>query len=216
MQANPSTSKGDSDDTPIFIDVEMHWLEAHWKTEYDFLQHHQLDGRKKEDRVRGRRILRGWFREEVLNPSGAKKTSKTKYSASLPYTTTEREWLDAHWYNESLFLDSYGLDACKENDREEGRRILRALLVQEKKRIEDNEKIAEVQEFFDTVPYYDHEREWLRTQWGGEVEFLRAHNLDYSKPGDEYRGRWLVRMLLRMEEEENKEDEEMRQAQTGA
>jgi hypothetical protein len=168
--------------------------------------------------MQGCRILRALFKEEVLNHSGAKKTSKTKYSASLPYTTTEREWLNAYWHNESLFLGSYGLDACKENDREEGRRILRALLVQEKKMIEDNEKIAEVQEFFDTVPYYDHEREWLRTQWGGEVEFLRAHNLDYSKPGDEYRGRWLVRMLLRMEEEEeeDEEDKEMRQAQTGA
>ena len=158
--------------------------------------------------------MRALFREEVNKPSAAKNFFITKYSASLPYTTTEQEWINTHWHSESLFLDIYGLDDRKENDREEGRRILRALLEQEKKMIEYNEKCAEVQDFFDTVPYYDHEREWLRTQWGGEVEFLRAHNLDWNKPGDEYRGRRLVRMLLRLEEEEEheEEDEEMRQA----
>jgi hypothetical protein len=31
MQANLSTAKGDSD-ALVLLDVELHWLEAHWKT----------------------------------------------------------------------------------------------------------------------------------------------------------------------------------------
>ena len=31
MQANPSTTKADSY-YPTLLEVELHWLEAHWKT----------------------------------------------------------------------------------------------------------------------------------------------------------------------------------------
>ena len=45
-----------------------------------------------------------------------------------PYTTTEKQWLRAHWRSEYYFLLSYSLNTYDEGDREEGRRIARELI----------------------------------------------------------------------------------------
>ncbi|KAH6687750.1 hypothetical protein F5X68DRAFT_261113 [Plectosphaerella plurivora] len=45
-----------------------------------------------------------------------------------PLTEAEREWLKKHYGNEFHFLGSYGLSIYKDDDREEGRRILRGLM----------------------------------------------------------------------------------------
>ncbi|KAK3298808.1 uncharacterized protein B0H64DRAFT_439248 [Chaetomium fimeti] len=44
------------------------------------------------------------------------------------YTAKEKEWLKRHWDGEFKFLASYGLSIYDEDDREEGRRIARAMI----------------------------------------------------------------------------------------
>ena len=48
-----------------------------------------------------------------------------------PLTEVEKEWLKENFSNEFTFLRAYGLSIYKEEDREEGRRILRAFMADE-------------------------------------------------------------------------------------
>jgi len=49
-----------------------------------------------------------------------------------PYTAAEKQWLNVHWGGEMKFLQAYELSIHKEDDREEGRRIARAFIHQDK------------------------------------------------------------------------------------
>jgi len=49
-----------------------------------------------------------------------------------PYTTAEKKWLSTHWGGEFKFLQAYQLSIHDEDDREEGRRIVRAFIHQDK------------------------------------------------------------------------------------
>jgi hypothetical protein len=55
-------------------------------------------------------------------------TSTQIGDSSAPYTTEEKRWLKKHWDGEFKFLASYGLSIYKDKDREEGRRIARAMM----------------------------------------------------------------------------------------
>jgi hypothetical protein len=48
-----------------------------------------------------------------------------------PYTAAEKNWLNVHWGGEFKFLQAYGLSIYDEDDREEGRRIVRAFIAQD-------------------------------------------------------------------------------------
>ncbi|KAI0012061.1 hypothetical protein F4779DRAFT_615013 [Xylariaceae sp. FL0662B] len=64
------------------------------------------------------------------------------YRAKLPpepeagggnkYTAEERKWLKDHYGNEFKFLLQYGLSIYKDEDRDEGRAIVRALMQEDK------------------------------------------------------------------------------------
>lgn len=47
------------------------------------------------------------------------------------YTSAELQWLQRHWDGEFKFLQAYGLSIYKDEDREEGRRIVRAFMEQD-------------------------------------------------------------------------------------
>ncbi|OCK81387.1 hypothetical protein K432DRAFT_434185 [Lepidopterella palustris CBS 459.81] len=49
-------------------------------------------------------------------------------SAEIPYTQAEKAWLKEHYGDEYHFLVNYGLKICNEEDRVEGRAIVRALM----------------------------------------------------------------------------------------
>lgn len=71
------------------------------------------------------------------------KSESSKPSASEPpYTTTEKEWLKQHWGDEFHFLQAYGLNIHKEEDREEGRSIARAIILGEGVDQEDDDEDA--------------------------------------------------------------------------
>lgn len=51
-----------------------------------------------------------------------------KYRQDPPYTTEEKEWLKVHYGGEFHFLKAHGLNIYKDDHREEGRYIVRALM----------------------------------------------------------------------------------------
>ncbi|KAH7375178.1 hypothetical protein B0T11DRAFT_323239 [Plectosphaerella cucumerina] len=75
-------------------------------------------------------------RTQCYNPFIAPSTvSSPRYISILPtmpdsppLTAEEKAWLNKHYGGEFHFLHSYGLSIHKEEDREEGRRIVRGLI----------------------------------------------------------------------------------------
>lgn len=49
------------------------------------------------------------------------------------YTQEEKAWLKKNWGDEYHFLRAYGLSIYKDEDREEGRRIVRGLMIADRR-----------------------------------------------------------------------------------
>jgi hypothetical protein len=62
--------------------------------------------------------------------------AKKEYVGAPLYTTAEWKWLNDHWGGETHFLMAYQLKICEDDDREEGRAIVRAIM----KADEDDER----------------------------------------------------------------------------
>lgn len=63
---------------------------------------------------------------------GQPKNNKIQHpQPSAPYTTHEKQWLKAHYGNEYHFLQTFGLSIFKDDDREEGRDIVRQFMKEE-------------------------------------------------------------------------------------
>jgi hypothetical protein len=67
--------------------------------------------------------------QELTLPQKPPRTRLKLYSP--PYTEEEKAWLRKNWKNEFHFLASYQLRIYDEDDREEGRTILRAFMKDE-------------------------------------------------------------------------------------
>jgi len=57
--------------------------------------------------------------------------------ADLEYTKEEKAWLKVHYGNEYKFLMTYGLSIFDDEDREDGRRMVRAFMAEERPVDED-------------------------------------------------------------------------------
>lgn len=57
--------------------------------------------------------------------------STSQPSQGDAYTADEKQWLKTHWKNEFLFLRAYGLSIYKEEDREDGRALVRSFMAEE-------------------------------------------------------------------------------------
>ena len=80
------------------------------------------------------------------------KSESSKPSASEPpYNTAEKEWLKQHWGDEFHFLRAYGLNIHREEDREEGRSIARAMILGEGVDQEDDDDAESENSFLDDL-----------------------------------------------------------------
>lgn len=66
------------------------------------------------------------FTNSTNTPAGG--ASSSEFEGDAPYTPAEKEWLEKHWGGEYKFLQSYLLSIYKEEDRAEGRAIVRAMM----------------------------------------------------------------------------------------
>ncbi|KAK4117069.1 hypothetical protein N656DRAFT_773078 [Canariomyces notabilis] len=78
-------------------------------------------------------ILANWPDAERLRWAASRSASRTPSpltgsSLDSGYTAEEKEWLKRNWGGEFRFLTSHGLSIYDEDDREEGRRIVRAIM----------------------------------------------------------------------------------------
>ena len=69
-----------------------------------------------------------WPDSERQRFAALQASRQTQTTASGPLTRAEKAWLKTHYGNEFKFLRVYGLSIYKDEDREEGRTILRAMM----------------------------------------------------------------------------------------
>jgi hypothetical protein len=69
-----------------------------------------------------------WPNSERQRFAALQASRQTQATASGPLTPAEKAWVKRHYGNEFKFLRAYGLSIFKDEDREEGRIILRAMM----------------------------------------------------------------------------------------
>ncbi|KAH0386950.1 hypothetical protein KCU92_g2179, partial [Aureobasidium melanogenum] len=144
-----------------------------------------------------------WPEEEVKKYNNfvaefkAKHASKSDRAPSL--TTEEKEFLKKHYGDEFKFLLSYELSIYKEDDREEGRRILRALMSDfeaeadaledcedDDRSIESNDFLADLEQdptsHVADCKFSADQLDYVKVHYGHSGSFMRCYGL---KPWDD-------------------------------
>ncbi|KAI1071507.1 hypothetical protein LB507_005411, partial [Fusarium sp. FIESC RH6] len=117
-----------------------------------------------------------------------------------PPTTGEKHWLKDHWGGEFQFLMSHGLNINKEDDREEGRSILRAIMAGSDSDDSDsgldypNDYRPEVQL---AESYFDaDEVKFIRKHYGDPLTFMITFGLKFYNAEDCEEARSIVGNLM--------------------
>jgi hypothetical protein len=104
----------------ILTPFESAWLQKHYGNTFKGFNRVGMEIFKHEFKEEGRSLLRA-----IMSYSGS---SHTLDSLGMPLTEKEMAWLKGRWNTELELLQSYRLSIDKDNDREVGRRLVRALM----------------------------------------------------------------------------------------
>ncbi|UKZ74604.1 hypothetical protein TrVFT333_002274 [Trichoderma virens FT-333] len=133
-----------------------------------------------------------------------------------PYTAEEKEWLKKHYRGEYKFLMTHGLSIYDEEEREEGRAIMRALTreddeddggeeVEEKDKEEEEEEEKEEEEDddydeFNNVAdchFDENELAWIKKHYRDSGTFMLSYGLKFYKDKDCADAKRLVKSFMR-------------------
>ncbi|KAL2024417.1 hypothetical protein VTK56DRAFT_8228 [Thermocarpiscus australiensis] len=144
----------------------------------------------------------------------AKKTQAeaAKSAGSRPYTAEEKAWLKRNFGDEFKFLLQHGLSIYKEEDREEGRAIARALMEEDDDDEDDDEDEDEDEEFnpeghFADYHFTDEELDFIENGWGNSEMFMLSYGLKFYKDEDCEEAKAIVRALM-ADSDEGDDDED--------
>jgi hypothetical protein len=114
-----------------------------------------------------------------LNNPGSGSESARFATTNPPYTDAEKAFLKENWRNEYDFLIQYGLQIHKEEDRDEGRSILRAIMQEG----DSDENIED-----DGLEYVGHQADynfssdqldWIEERYGNSETFMLSYGLRF-------------------------------------
>ncbi|KAL6363096.1 hypothetical protein LRP88_02500 [Fusarium phalaenopsidis] len=97
---------------------------------------------------------------------------------------SERAWLKEHWGNEFKFLAAYGLSIYDDEERKEGREIMRMTIAKEKEPRELDKHAHDDSHLIDHY-FSDDELEEIELQFGNSKKFLEEY-LGFSIHNDEH------------------------------
>lgn len=142
-------------------------------------------------------------------------SSATPTSECPPLTPEEKRWLSVNYGGEFHFLRIYGLSIYKEEDRDEGRRILRAMRQESSsgeedtdEDDEDDDSLASFERELEQDPsshvadYYfsEEELDFIKKSFGHSGNFLRSYCLKFYDDEDCQEGRAIVQALMLADE----------------
>ena len=122
-----------------YTSKEKDWLKKHWGGEFQFLRAYGLSIYDEEQRAEGRRLVRAFMQDETDSDESDEpefesdflrdlEQDPTSHFADHHFSETELEWIEKHYNHSSNFLRSYGLKFYEDEDCQEGKAILKALM----------------------------------------------------------------------------------------
>ncbi|KAK4137912.1 hypothetical protein BT67DRAFT_439130 [Trichocladium antarcticum] len=166
---------------------------------------------------------------------GGKREEKAQAVPSAPYTKEEKDWLKGHYETEFKFLVTQGLSIYKDEDRDEGRRIVRAMMEQDEDSDTDmltggasglgtgrskgllgsnNDDEAEddersLQGHFADYNFTEEELDFIERGWGNTESFMLSFGLKFYKDEDCEEAQAIVRVLMAPEDSDSEEDKDV-------
>ncbi|KAK4157175.1 hypothetical protein C8A00DRAFT_29886 [Chaetomidium leptoderma] len=135
---------------------------------------------------------------------GENRKDDANAAPSAPYTQEEKDWLERNWGGEFNFLRCYSLSIHKDEDRDEGRRIARAMMEQdEQDEDEDEDPERSLQAHFADYNFTPEELDFIEAGWGNTEAFMITHGLKFYKDEDCEEAKAVVRALMADSDDES-------------
>ncbi|KAG7289124.1 hypothetical protein NEMBOFW57_005487 [Staphylotrichum longicolle] len=132
---------------------------------------------------------------------------KAQSSSEPPYTKEEKDWLKWNWKGEYKFLTAHELRIHVPDDREEGRRIIRAMMEQdgdEHSEPDDYDESEALEQPFErnhaVYPFTDEELEFIENGWGDSESFMLSYGLNLNDNEDCEEAKRTVENLMSQED----------------
>lgn len=128
----------------------------------------------------------------------------TASTESPPLTQEEKQWMKDNYRDEFHFLRMYGLSIYKEEDRDEDRRTLRALMEDPGDEASDTSSLDSFQRDLANDPtshaadyhFSESELDWIKAGFGHSGHFLRCYGLKFYDDEDCKEGKAIVQAML--------------------
>lgn len=142
--------------------------------------------------------MKKWREYQVRNNPGSEQAP-----TEPPYTDAEKSFLKTHYGNEYRFLVQHGLKIYSEEDREEGRSILRAIMREDVESSDDEE--TEDDEFHleghqADYNFSEKQLDWMEKHYGNSEHFLISFGLKFYNDDDIEEAKAIVDGFLAEEE----------------
>ena len=145
---------------------------------------------------------------ETLDPGKGK--GKTGAAPSAPYTDEEKDWLKRHWGGEFKFLLAHQLSIYKDEDRDEGRRIVRAMMEAEEDDEDEDGGVGNderaLQAHAADYNFAKEELDFIERGWGSSEGFMMSFGIKFYKDEDCEEAKAIVRALMAEDEPDSDED----------
>lgn len=147
---------------------------------------------------------------------------RAKWERAKPYTDEEKQWLKDHWNGEFNFLRAYGFSIYKDEDREEGRAIVRTFMSNDSQdqdldagdifehtgfcvEVEDLDENEDDEEDMEDMleghqadyNFTDCQLEFVEKHWDNAVNFMHTYGLKFYDDDDCNTARRLVDKLIK-------------------
>jgi hypothetical protein len=152
---------------------------------------------------------------------------RTEPELQPPLAPEEKRWLKENWNGEFSFLQSYGLSIYKEDNRSEGRAILRGIMKGEEDSESDeqspdrecemegpetdnfddgDEALGDPASHLADYHFTDEELDFIKAEYGNTLNFMFTFGLKFYKPGDGEEAKAIVRALMSEDSDEDSDD----------
>ncbi|KAL9597722.1 MAG: hypothetical protein Q9219_004979 [cf. Caloplaca sp. 3 TL-2023] len=143
-----------------------------------------------------------WEAFRANKPQGRAAAPTKPNKDTQPLTEAERKWLKENYGNEFHFLRSHGLSIYRDDDREEGRRILRALV--DDQGDSDDDSLDSFQRDLENDPsshfadyhFSEAELDWIKIHYGHSANFLRCYGLKFYDDTDCEEGKSIIQASM--------------------
>lgn len=114
---------------------ETAFLKKHYQSEFHFLMQHGLKMFNEQDREEGRGILRAIMREDEESENEESEDEESDdewdpegHQADYNFTERQLDWIEKHYRNSEQFMLSYGLKFYNDEDLEEAKAVVEAMM----------------------------------------------------------------------------------------